>query len=207
MERLPLYILAGGRSSRFGSDKARALLDGTSLIVRIADALQPVASRVVVVADHSAKYSDLGLHTIADQSEFVGPMRGLHTALTHNRDQAVILRDSQDWLLLCSCDLVDVHPDFVHQLMEARNRESTAVAFRNDAGCWEPLFALYHRSLLDVINSSAAAALPSLSQLLDLQFATSVHLPAGFPLLRQINTRDQLEQTLRRKHGRARCPR
>lgn len=197
MEKVPIYILAGGRSSRFGSDKARALIGGRPLIVRIAKALEPVARGVVAVADRASKYADLGVHTIADQGEFAGPLRGLHTALTHKRRQPVTVRDPQDWLLLCSCDLVDVHPDFVHQLMGARHSDSSAVAFRNDDDCWEPLFALYHRSLLEVLDSSSPAELPSLSRLLDLQCATSVHLPPGLHLLRQVNTRDQLEQALR----------
>ncbi len=196
MERVPIYILAGGRSSRFGSDKARALIGGKPLIVRIAKALEPAGCSVVVVADRQDKYADLGLHTIADQGGYAGPMRGLHAALAHWCGHPAALRESQDWLLLCSCDLLDVRVDMVSELMRTRRRDSSAVAFRNDAGCWEPLFALYHRRLLEVIDSSSPATLSSLSRLLDLHCTTEVQLPSGTHLLQQINTREQLEQAL-----------
>ena len=41
---LPLYILAGGKSRRFGSDKARALLDGKPQLLNIAEAFAPIAA-------------------------------------------------------------------------------------------------------------------------------------------------------------------
>lgn len=50
-------VLAGGRSSRFGSDKARAMLAGRTLADHARDLLAPHADRVVI-ADHGADISD-----------------------------------------------------------------------------------------------------------------------------------------------------
>lgn len=72
--QVPVYILAGGRSSRFGSDKARAALHGRPMIVRIAELLRPVAESMIVVAEQSDKYADLGLLTIADAIPGQGPL-------------------------------------------------------------------------------------------------------------------------------------
>ena len=47
---LPAYILAGGKSSRFGSDKARAQVGGEALVARIARlAREAGVSRGVVI--------------------------------------------------------------------------------------------------------------------------------------------------------------
>ena len=54
-ELVPAYILSGGRSSRFGSDKARALAAGKPLILHAADTVAPVAASITVVADRPDK--------------------------------------------------------------------------------------------------------------------------------------------------------
>lgn len=98
MDKLPLYILAGGRSSRFGSDKARAELGGRPLVRRIADALAPVADPVRVVAGPPGGYADLGFVTIADRRPDLRPLAGLEMALL-DRQQLC----GTGWLILCSC--------------------------------------------------------------------------------------------------------
>ncbi len=81
MERVPVCILSGGRSSRFGSDKARALLRFVPLIVHVVRTAESVASRVTVVADTADKYAGLGLKTIVDLTPGLGPIGGLNTVL------------------------------------------------------------------------------------------------------------------------------
>lgn len=72
-------ILAGGRSSRFGSDKALALLDGRALIDRVAERLRPqVAALVVIGRDHP------GFACAPDRpAPDLGPLGGLAGALHH----------------------------------------------------------------------------------------------------------------------------
>src|SRR3954452_12325135 len=96
--KLPVYVLAGGKSSRFGSDKARALIDGTPLIRILADRLSPFASSLTVVAEVAGKYDDLGLKTIADQVPGLGPMGGLKTILGSLPENS-----RSPWFLLVSC--------------------------------------------------------------------------------------------------------
>lgn len=129
------YILAGGKSSRFGSDKARAESGGEPLICRIAAAVRAFATPIVI-ADRPGKYADLGLETIGDLTPSLGPLGGLQTALHHC---------PAEWLLLLSCDLVNLDPDWVEQLLAARQESVDVVAYRE--GYWEPLCALYHARL------------------------------------------------------------
>src|SRR5947207_199580 len=96
LPRIPVYIAAGGESSRFGSDKARALIGGQPIIRRIAAELEPIASRMVVISDVPDKYADLGLETIADITPGRGPIAALQMALYHAGDRG-------GHLLLVSC--------------------------------------------------------------------------------------------------------
>lgn len=67
-------VLAGGRSSRFGSDKALAMLEGRTLLDHAAAALGPHCDAVVVV----------GRGEIADWPRAdMGPLGGIAGALIH----------------------------------------------------------------------------------------------------------------------------
>ncbi|MET0361787.1 MAG: molybdenum cofactor guanylyltransferase [Sphingobium sp.] len=72
-------ILAGGRSDRFGSDKARALWRGISLIDHVRDRLATVTRRVIVCGGAFEGYE-----VIADPTgPALGPLGGLASALDY----------------------------------------------------------------------------------------------------------------------------
>ena len=52
MDSIEGFILAGGASSRMGTDKARLRLDGRSFVERIASALTAVSSSVIIVGQN-----------------------------------------------------------------------------------------------------------------------------------------------------------
>ena len=172
MTRLPVYILAGGRSSRFGSDKARASLHGRPLLRHVAAMLEPVAARLTVVADCCGKYDDLGLRTLADQQPGLGPLAGLHTALGD-------LAPEDHWLLLCSCDAAVVRGEWLRRLIAGRSAEHDAVAFRSSR--WQPMPGLYARTALPVIAHCIHGRNRSMQNLLDQLRSISLALPTDWP--------------------------
>jgi molybdenum cofactor guanylyltransferase len=75
-------VLAGGMSTRFGSDKALAVLDGLSLLERAVASLKALCDSVVIVG----RSSDLA-PAIADWPRAgMGPLAGVAAALIHGRD-------------------------------------------------------------------------------------------------------------------------
>ena len=102
-------VLAGGRSSRFGSDKAEALLHGRPLIDHAAAALGRICTAVVIVG-RTAK----GYECIPDRpAGGMGPLGGLAGALFHAK------RHGYDLVLSCGVDSVDLPPDLVDLLTPA----------------------------------------------------------------------------------------
>lgn len=95
-------VLAGGRSSRFGSDKALAVLTGRTLLDHTLAALRPHCDAVVVV----------GREDVADWPRAdMGPLGGIAGALIHAADQGF------DQVMTAPVDCVRL-PDDLRVLLE-----------------------------------------------------------------------------------------
>jgi len=178
---LPLYIVAGGRSRRFGTDKARALVGGVSLVCRVVEALKPVASAVTVVAGEAGAYEDLGLSTIADARPGMGPLGGLEAAISDR-----VARFGEGWLLLSSCDLAEPDAALAEALLERIDESAQVVAYKGER--WEPLFALYHTSLRGRVGQQLDAGQRAMWRFIEGVNHVPVALPAGVMGIVQLNT-------------------
>lgn len=129
------FILAGGASSRMGTDKARLVLDGKSFVERIAESMVSITNLLSIVSARPAD-AQLGLPRIADIHTGCGALGGLHAALTHAR---------ASWALVVSCDLPFVTGQLLARLASLRGDATDAVAPVQADGRMQPLCALYAR--------------------------------------------------------------
>lgn len=192
---LGAYILAGGQSSRFGSDKARALVFGDPLLLRLIEKLKSVTRLDIrLVVNEPQRYADFAVAALVDIHPNLGPMGGLYSAI-----QSIVQHNESGWILLLPCDLLDYdaawHQAFLDQLRIAPTN-ARAVAFRDAE--WLPFPALYHTSLLPCLQNAIQARQLSPRQLLtslgDNVLEISVR---DLPPVRSINTREELEQYLK----------
>jgi len=109
MTRLLGAILAGGQSSRFGSDKAMAPWNGRPLIEYAADALRPhVEAMVVCGREHP------GLAAVPDRPRpGMGPLGGMAAAL----HQAAV--GGFDAVLTIGCDTPSIPAALITELLAA----------------------------------------------------------------------------------------
>jgi molybdopterin-guanine dinucleotide biosynthesis protein A len=128
-------VLAGGKSTRFGSDKALAELDGETLLIRAVDMLSGWCEKVVVVGREEAPAP-----TLPDRPRpGMGPLGGIAAALYDARDEGYEL------VLTCGVDSLDL-PEELTELL------SPAPAYLADqpvVGLWpvsaiKPLEAILH---------------------------------------------------------------
>jgi molybdopterin-guanine dinucleotide biosynthesis protein A len=99
-------ILGGGRSSRFGSDKALAVIDGRPMLEHVAERLRGQSDGLVVAGRDWP-----GLTRVDDRPEpGLGPLGGLAGALAHARDHGF------DAVLTSSCDLPALPGDLLYML-------------------------------------------------------------------------------------------
>lgn len=162
-------IIAGGRSRRFGSDKALALFHGRPLIAHAADALAQMAAEVVVCGRAFASYRSLPDRPAPD----FGPLGGLNAALGHAHAHGF------DGVLATGCDMPVFPADLAARLIGA---EAAIVAGQYLMGWWPaalaPMLDAHLRDTPDrSVRNWLAAAQPRIVE---------------GPILPNINTPDDL---------------
>ncbi|MEM9913525.1 MAG: molybdenum cofactor guanylyltransferase [Planctomycetota bacterium] len=150
---LPHYILAGGRSRRFGQDKARFEIEGKPMLLRVAEAFSPWSRSTTVVAQTAGVYDDLGFPTIADIGADLGPLAGLQAALQHAaKDMGTETPASgPTWILLSSCDLVQPAAAMINPLIDDIAPRHVASVYRR-ADLFEPFPGLYSTAALGAVD-------------------------------------------------------
>lgn len=149
-------ILAGGHSSRFGSNKALFAPDGETLISKAAGLLRSVAREVLVSASqtNAGDYDFLGLEIVVDQHPDSGPMGGLETLLQ---------RCTTPWLLVLTCDMPFVDKEALITMVSSLTGEPDNALYQRDrphALAWQrydgsisPFPLLIERSALPKLQS------------------------------------------------------
>jgi len=127
------FILAGGASSRMGTDKAHLRLGGRTFTERAAAALGAIATRISIV---SARPESVGLNlpVVEDIYRDCGALGGLHAALSACR---------APWAAVVSCDLPFVTGELFARLRGLRTEDAAAIVPRQPDGRPQPLCALY----------------------------------------------------------------
>jgi molybdenum cofactor guanylyltransferase len=133
-------ILAGGRSSRFGSDKALVTLGGKTLLEHAIERLRPQVSRMVINSNSNAdEYRIAGLPIVGDfTQDFDGPLAGVYACLHWAGLNGV------EALVTIAVDTPLFPLDLVARLLSAN--ETGIVVAESPAGL-HPTFALWPVSL------------------------------------------------------------
>lgn len=130
-----MLILAGGKSSRMGEDKAFISYHGMpqwQYLLRIANELS-IPANVSCRNDQSSLFKDTEI--IADALESSGPAVGIYSAMKAYPDAT--------WLVV-ACDMPLVLKGDIEYLLSQRDSTAFASAFYNDEKNWaEPLFTLW----------------------------------------------------------------
>jgi molybdopterin-guanine dinucleotide biosynthesis protein A len=135
------FVLAGGKSSRMGSDKALLPFKGRALVQHVAEQVHQAAGNVKLVGD-PGKYSYLGYPVIPDVYAGRGPLSGIHSALCVSR---------VEWNLIVACDMPELTAGFLTRILaRAQAGDAQAVIPVGPSGRPEPLCAAYNRSVLAV---------------------------------------------------------
>jgi len=143
MESTAGFVLAGGRSSRMGRDKALLPWQGSTLLESAARKVQQSAGSATIIGNPEL-HGHLGYPVVSDRIPGLGPLGGIHTVLSIT---------PADWNLVVACDMPYLTVELLNALL-AQIGTHEAIVPRDSDGRWEPLCAVYHRRLAAAVEAA-----------------------------------------------------
>jgi molybdopterin-guanine dinucleotide biosynthesis protein A len=143
MEQVTAFVLAGGKSSRMGEDKAFLLLKGRTLLDRALDVVRTLTPEALIVGERS-RFSSFGT-VVEDVFRDRGPLAGIHAALTAS---------ATDLNLVLALDMPFVEKSFLRYLVREAAATDAIVTVPRTASGWQPLCAVYRKAFAAVAERS-----------------------------------------------------
>ncbi|NMO94524.1 molybdenum cofactor guanylyltransferase [Paenibacillus lemnae] len=161
-------LLAGGLSRRMGQNKALMPVGKRISIEQVLHALSPVCRNLLISANDPGRYAFLGMSVIPDVYPGKGPLAGIHACLRAS---------ATSWSLVAACDMPLVTADMAQDLVRLILEESVGTVQADVPdhevieqgeeerigrvqavipvveGRPQPLFALYHRSVMTSLEA------------------------------------------------------
>ena len=196
-QRATAIVLAGGTSERMGRDKSLLPILGRSMRaasgVRTVPIIEHVCAQVrthfgqiLVAADDTEKFAFLGVDLVQDKASGQGPLMGIASALEVS---------AHDLNFVVACDIPTIDMPFVRKMLwEAVGAD--CVVPKTAQGYFEPLFAVYRKSVLPAFQRSLAAGRRKIIAALDHCYVKHVALPESLQL-GNVNTLEDYECLLR----------
>ena len=132
---LSAFILAGGKSSRMGTDKAFLPLHGRTLLARALDLARQVTPNVFIVGEVK-KFAPFA-SVVDDIFTDCGPLGGIHAALRSSRT---------DLNLILAVDLPFASRALLQYVIsQAKAAPQAQVTIARTSEGWQPLCAIYRR--------------------------------------------------------------
>jgi molybdopterin-guanine dinucleotide biosynthesis protein A len=189
MEDVSAFVLAGGRSTRMGVEKALIELGGQTLLARTL-ALVTVVTPQVRILGSKVKFERFG-DVVEDEFPDHGPLGGIHAALR---------AFSSELNLILAVDMPFIERPFLQYLVREARQHDTAVTVPRVGGNWQPLCAIYRKSFADIAQDALQEGRNKIDPLFR---ETTVHVleeneleEHGFSadLFRNLNTREDVRQ-------------
>lgn len=135
-------ILAGGKSSRMGTEKGLLELCGKPLIIYAIEALSGLCGSIIISSSSEA-YKSFDYHVVPDEFPGIGPMGGIYSALRQSQTEKNIV---------LSCDLPFVSTKLLSYVLQNAHGYQVAVPWLGNQH-YEPLCGFYCLSVLDQMSS------------------------------------------------------
>jgi molybdopterin-guanine dinucleotide biosynthesis protein A len=135
-------ILAGGKNSRIGTNKAFLVVNGTRIIDRTVAIFKEIFAEVIIVTNEPLAYLDQNVTIVTDIQPDKGALGGLYTGLffaSHNR------------AFVCACDMPFIDKKFIQYMISQASSYDIVTPDAGDG--WQPMHAIYDKKFLPEIKS------------------------------------------------------
>lgn len=135
-------ILAGGKSSRMGTDKALLTLNGKSFLEYCSEIVQPLCNEIII-SSSNIKHQLPETKRVEDIYTEKGPLGGLHASL---------LVSTNDIHICLSVDTPFIQTAFFQWLLD--QQKGTNSFFIKESGRYHPLIGVFHKNALVTIENA-----------------------------------------------------
>jgi len=189
VDDLSAFVLAGGKSTRMGEDKAFLRVSGETLLDRALRLAATITENVRIVGDQK-KFAAFQYPVIADIYPDRGPLGGIHAALAFSES---------DLNLVLAVDMPLLNSSWLSFLVQQSQQSAATVTVPNAGGRFQPLCAVYRKSFAEIAEESLQAGRNKIEPLFQQVSCNAIVekelTQAGFSLdiFRNLNTREDLE--------------
>jgi molybdenum cofactor guanylyltransferase len=166
---LTTIILAGGRSTRMGRDKALIPIYGIPMLQLICNIAEACTDKVYIVTPWPERYQEL----LIPKSEFIREVPLAGETGNESRTHGPLVGFMQglgvvetDWVLLLACDLPNLRLQILQKWISKLDiiPENTQAALVQDNQIWQPLCGFYRSRCLPELNQYIEAGGRSFQQ-------------------------------------------
>ena len=140
MKNYGLIILAGGKSSRMGKDKALVKIQNNTLTEIVYNNLKDFCSEVII-STNNPDVSVTGVKIVSDKYKNIGPAGGIFSALSVSRYERNII---------ISVDSPFVTKDVFEYLIKT-DKKNTDVRIVSEKNLLHPLIGIYSKQFSDIL--------------------------------------------------------
>ena len=179
-------VLAGGLARRMGGkDKGLVLFKGQPLIKYALQAMEKVASEVVINANRNqAQYQNFGYPVIADQTDqFDGPLAGI---------LSVMMQSDANVLLVMPCDSPLFIATYLQRLLDGMTVDQTDIAVAFDGERLQPVFLALKNTLKSSLKTYLTSGQRKIDRWLEQHRMTPVDFRDHPEIFMNINTLQEL---------------
>lgn len=183
---LPVYVLIGGESRRFGADKASHPIDGVPWAVDIGRRLAGGDGYTLVGPEPPTGVLEAE-RFLRDAPKATGPLTGVAAALADR-----LAQQGEGLLVIASCDLVRPDPAWIEPLIAVHEADDKLdVAAYRTADRWQPFPCVAHTRWRERLAETLTEGVRSFQAAFDAAEAAAVGwLDAAGPT--QANTPEEL---------------
>ena len=140
-------ILSGGLNTRMGGRcKAFIEIDGTALVEKTVNAFKEIFTEIIIITNSPRDYQKYqkDCHIIGDKIKDIGPLGGIHSALSYTSKKAVFF---------IACDMPFTHNGLIQCQLSLFNKIQCQALLPKIDTSIEPLYGIYKKELKYVYHN------------------------------------------------------
>ena len=143
-------ILAGGKSKRFGRDKANVMLGDKTILEHVIDKIQKIYSEILVISNNDKlKFSKKNIFIASDCIKgHLGPLVGVLSAMKWVKQN----NRKYNWISTFPCDTPFFDEKIIEELEKKLNKTQKQLVFLKSGERRHNIFGLWSLNLMNVLE-------------------------------------------------------